>query len=152
MDQSYITIFALTAVLVLALLYLNPWLRRLIYYLTVGPPNLLIEDLPQILNTQHRLNIVRDPHQNLPGIERMQAYNSQVSISYIVTEQAGNLSETVSIAYRDKCGMILTLVNNKVECLDRVGGRTHYHPILSAKEQSALTRFMYTLRNVFKEA
>jgi hypothetical protein len=141
------------ALCLVALLFLSPRFRRAVFRVLVGRPNLGIQELPGIFAGDEGFRIEQDPHKKLPGAdESIQAFNSTVSIIYHTTAHAGGVVETVDIASRGKAGMILTLRNGKVTCLQRIGGRTSVNPELTITEKSAIARFMFELQKRLKQA
>ena len=152
MGQPYTSI-AVIALCLVALWFLSPLFRRIVFRAVVGQPNLRIEELPDIFNGHESFHIERNPRKKMPGADKsIQASNSKVSIIYHTTKHAEGVTETVDIAYPGKFGMIFTLVNDRMTCLERIGGTTRNNPELAGEEENALTRFMIALRDCFKQA
>jgi hypothetical protein len=145
MTQEY----SITAIVVLCLAvlwFLSPTFRRVV----VGAPDLKIEELPAIFHGQQSFYIERDPAKKMLGADKStQAYNEKVSIIYHTTGHTRGLTETLDICYPGKFGMIFTVVNGRVTCFERIGGRTRNNPELSPSEQEAIDQFMIGVRKCF---
>lgn len=152
MSQPYTSI-AIIALCLVALWLLSPLFRRIVFRAVVGQPNLRIVELPDIFKGHESFHIERNPRKKMPGADRsIQASNSKVSIIYHTTKHVQGVTETVDIAYPGKFGMIFTLLNDKMTCLERIGGRTRDNPELTGEEENALARFMIGLRDCFNKA
>ena len=151
MGQSY-TPIAIIAFCLVALWFLSPLFRRIVFRSVVEQPNLRIVELPDIFNGNESFHIERNPHKKMPGADKsIQASNSKVSIIYHTTKHAEGVTETVDIAYPGKFGMIFTPINDRMTCLERIGGTARRNPELTSEEENALTRFMVGLRACFKQ-
>ncbi len=136
----------------MALWFLSPGFRSVLYNLLVERPNLQIEELPDIFNGNEYLQTEHNPAKRMLEADRsVRVYGGKISIIYHVTAHAdGSVAETVDIAYKGKLGMIFILLNDKITCLQRIGGATYNNPALNIEEEAALMRFMIELRNCFK--
>lgn len=151
MNPDFIYLAVSFAALV-ALWLLSPTFRAYSYRALIGPPNLRIEELPEIFNGRHSFRIEKNPSWKTSSTDlTMLAQDDQVSIIYETKQGSSVLLETVNIAYRGKAGMVFTLKNGKMVYFDRIGGMARDNPELSPAERVALSRFMQGVRNCFEK-
>jgi hypothetical protein len=152
MWRDYV-LYIIIAFCLIALWLLSPTLRRFIYRIVVGPPNLRIDELPGIMSGYQSFTIERNPQKKMPGAQHsVQAYSDKVSIIYYTTYRGSVLvAETVDISCPDKAGLILTFTHGRLAVLQRIGGREIRLPLLTPDEQRSLDEFMAAVGNCFSK-
>ena len=144
-------VFALVLFILIAVI-VSPGGRKILRWIFLGPPNLRFEELPELFGDGRGFVIEHDPARRMPGADRnIQAHNDGMSIIYHTTKLPEGLAETGNILCTGTFGMIFTLRNGEMTCVERIGGITYNSPKLTGKEENAVLRFMISLRKFFND-
>jgi hypothetical protein len=125
----------------------------LVRYALVGKPHILVEGMPDMLHLDQRFHIKINAQTETREYshKNLRFYSDKVSILYDITRGETDITETVTVHCVDTYGMIFTLVNGRLICLERLGGLVRRNE-LTEPEDKSLMRFMAMLRQRLQRA
>lgn len=114
-----------------------------------GAPHLRLEDLPGIFSDRRNLKVVSQERYQLSTKWEVLLYSIKGNgVRIIYTNQLtekGVMIDWISISRRGNRRIELTIVNDRVTYLRRVGGEFISNPVLSEEEQGCIERFIAEL-------
>lgn len=123
--------------------------RAMVRRFLLGPPNLRLDELGEILPLDEEVSVDFDTLRKIPGATvNVQIRRGNVSVIYNGGKVRDALIETVDISARPKAGIIFTMKDGKMVVLQRVGGRTIENPDLTVAEDREVRRFMKRVRDI----